>query len=279
MRFGYDYHIHTHHLNCADETMQVEAVLRRAEELGLTSIAITDHLNRPQQLTLHRRIREELQALRPNIEVYFGVELNFYNTTGKFPYTAEARDWLGFEFAIGGVHSTYVGGDDGSTELAEVRATIIALQHAHHLLTCAEPLVDVLVHPWWFSWNEFQQKGLRWFEDMSDIPEALHRELARVARETGTAIELNAAAIFLNPHYSDRFKEDYRRYVKLLAEEGVRFAIASDAHTIKTLGATRAVEELLEELGIGEEQVWRPARPPGVAGGQAGSLQRSREGP
>ncbi len=271
MRFGYDYHIHTHHLNCADETMQVEAIVRRAEELGLTSIAITDHLNRPEQLTLHQKIREELQALKPNIEVYFGVELNFYKTTGKFPYTVEARDWLGFEFAIGGVHSSYVAEDD--------RATIIALQHAHHLLTCAEPLVDVLVHPWWFSWHEFQNKGLRWFEDMSDVPEALHRELARTARETGTAIELNAAAIFLNPHYSDGFKEDYGRYVRLLAEEGVKFAIASDAHTLKTLGATRAVEELLEELDIGQEQVWRPARPPGVAGGQAGSRKPSREGP
>jgi len=266
MRFGYDYHIHTEYLKCADETMQVEAIVRRAEALGLTSIAITDHLNRPQQLTQHRKIREELETLRPNIEVYFGVELNFYNTTGKFPYSAEARDALRFEFAIGGVHGTYVNENDGSARPTEVRATIVALQHAHHLLTCNDPLVDVLVHPWWFARGEFEKKGLEWFEDMGDIPEGLHRELARTARATGTAIELNASAIFLNPHYSDRFKEDYHRYVKLLAEEGVTFAIASDAHTLSRLGATRVVEDLLGELGIGDDQVWRPAHPPAVVG-------------
>ena len=270
MRFGYDYHIHTQHLKCADETMRVEAIVRRAEALGLTSIGITDHLNRPEQLAQHRKIREELETLRPNIEVYFGVELNFYNTTGKFPYSAEARDVLGFEFAIGGVHGTYVKEDDGSARPAQVRATIVALQHAHHLLTCNDPLVDVLVHPWWFARGEFEKKGLEWFDGMGDIPEGLHRELARTARETGTAIELNAAAIFLNPHYSDRFKEDYGRYVGLLAEEGVTFAIASDAHTISRLGATRVVEDLLEELGIAEEQVWRPASAPTVVGGKAG---------
>jgi histidinol phosphatase-like PHP family hydrolase len=258
VQFGYDYHIHTHHLKCADATMQVADILRRAEALGLTSIAITDHLNRPEQLVLHERIRTELEALRPAIEVYFGVELTFFNTTAEFPYSAEARDALGFEVTLGGVHSTYVATDD--------RATIIALQHAHHLLTCNDPLVDVLVHPWWFASGEFQQKRLRWFEDMADIPEALHRELARTARATGTAIELNAMAIFLNPRYSDRFKEDYRRYVRLLAEEGVRFALASDAHSLSDLGRTSVVEDLLADLGIAEEQLWRPAHPPAVTG-------------
>ena len=45
MRWGRDYHIHTHYLGCGNETMQVEAIVRRAEALGLRSIAITDHLN------------------------------------------------------------------------------------------------------------------------------------------------------------------------------------------------------------------------------------------
>jgi len=266
MRFGYDYHIHTHHLKCADETMQVEDIVRRAEDLGLTSIAITDHLNRPEQLAQHAKIREELEALKPDIDVYFGVELNFYDTTGKFPYSVEAREALGFEFAIGGVHGTYVKDDDGSGDPKEIRATIIALQHAHHLLTCNDPLVDVLVHPWWFARSEFEKKGLKWFDGMGDIPEGLHRELARTARATETAIEVNASAIFLNPHYSDRFKEGYRRYVKLLAEEGVAFAIGSDAHTIGRLGTTQVVEDLLEELAVGEEQVWRPIHPPAITG-------------
>jgi len=256
MPLGLDYHIHTHHLKCADETMEVEAIVRRAEALGLTSIAITDHLNRPEQLILHLRIREELEKLSPAIEVYFGVELNFYKTTGKFPFSQDARGALGFDFAIGGVHGTYVGEDD--------RAAIIALQHAHHLLTCNDPLVDVLAHPWWFSPREFASKGLRWFEGMSEIPEGLHRELARAARDTGTAVELNARAIFLNPFHTERFKADYRRYVKLLAEEGVKFAIASDAHSLKELGSTQVVEDMLAELGVSEDCIWRPLRPPTV---------------
>lgn len=38
----YDFHMHTTYLKCANETMTVPAILRRCEDLGLETIAITD---------------------------------------------------------------------------------------------------------------------------------------------------------------------------------------------------------------------------------------------
>lgn len=252
MIYGTDYHLHTIYLKCADATMTVENIYRRAEEVGLTSIGITDHLNQLQFLPEHEKIKRDMAALSPPMEVFFGVELNLLNVEGEIPYSAEIRDQMGFEFAIGGIHSTYL-------ETYDLKR-LVEIQHRHHLRFACDPLIDVVVHPWWFSHGEFQQKGFPWFDDLTVVPEAFHRELAQAAREHGTAIEINATAIFCNPHYSDRFKAQYRDYVRLLMEEGVLLAVSSDAHTLSQMGLTRVVEELLEELGLPDEQVWTPRR-------------------
>jgi len=252
MIYGTDYHLHTIYLKCADETMTVANIYRRAEELGLTSLGITDHLNQLQFLPEHEKIKRDMDALEPPLEVFFGVELNLLNVVGDIPYSAEIRDQLGFEFAIGGIHSTYL-------ETYDLQR-LVEIQHQHHLRFARDPLIDVVVHPWWFSLGEFQQKGFPWFDDLSAVPEEFHVELAQTAREHGTAIELNACAIFCNPAYSDRFKAQYREYARLLMEQGVLLSISSDAHSLNQMGTTRVVEDLLDELGLPDEQVWTPRR-------------------
>jgi histidinol phosphatase-like PHP family hydrolase len=230
--------------------MTVENIYRRAEELGLTSLGITDHLNQLKFLPEHEKIKRDMAALEAPLEVYFGVELNLLNVEGDLPYSEEVRDQLGFEFAIGGIHSTYLETYD--------LPRLVEIQHYHHLRFARDPLIDVVVHPWWFSFGEFQQKGFPWFDDLSAVPEEFHVEFAQTAREHGTAIEVNATAIFCNPAYSDRFKAQYREYVRLLMEQGVMLSISSDAHTLSQMGETRVVEELLDDLGLPDEQVWTP---------------------
>jgi histidinol phosphatase-like PHP family hydrolase len=41
-------------------------------------------------------------------------------------------------------------------------------------------------------------------------------------------------------------------------EQGVMLSISSDAHTLSQMGETRVVEELLDDLGLPDEQVWTP---------------------
>ena len=245
-----DFHIHTKYLKCANQTMEVHAIVQECRRLGVTSLGITDHLNSLDKLPLHEPIRSDIQALNPEIEVYFGVELNYTGMDAGFPYSAEVRDQLGFQFAIGGIHGSYL-------ETYDLKK-IIDIQHRHHLKTCRDPLVDVLVHPYWFGKGEFDKKGWPWFDSMLSVPESYARELGQAARETGTAIEINGCANLKNPKYSDRYVQEYIAYLSIIAEEGACFSLGSDAHDIAQLQNVLSVWEVAEKLKLPPKRIWRP---------------------
>ncbi len=256
----YDFHIHTKYLGCANETMEVEAIVRTCESLGVTKLGITDHLNTLDKLRLHRPIREDILTLAASVEIYFGVELNFVGVDGEFAYNDDVREDLGFQFAIGGIHGTYL-------EEFDIEK-LVAVQHRHHLKTCEDPQVDVLVHPYWFGRHEFEQKGFPWFETMKAVPESMTRELGAAARETGTAIEVNACANLDGLEMGKGFSAEYVEYLAILESEGVTFAPGSDAHGIGSLQKIELAWGALEELGVPPGRVWRPSGEP-LAGGEA----------
>ncbi|MBI2439826.1 MAG: PHP domain-containing protein [Lentisphaerae bacterium] len=254
----YDFHIHTKYLGCADGTMEVPAIARECEQLGVRSLGITDHLNSLDRLPLHKPIRQDIEALDTEIAIYFGVELNFLTVDGGFAYSAEIKEQYGFQFAIGGIHNSYLNTYD--------LKKIVDIQHRHHLRTCREALVDVLVHPYWFHKVEFTGKGWPWFDSMQAVPESYARELGQVAKETGTAIEINATANLENKDYSDRFVKEYIDFLAAVAAEGACFALGSDAHNIGRLQAIRAAWQVAAQLGLSAERIWRPSSAPAMGG-------------
>ncbi len=255
----YDFHIHTKYLKCANETMDVPAIVAECERLGVTAIGITDHVNKLEQLELHRPIRDDIEALDTDVAVYFGVELNFTGCDAGFPFDEAIKDEYGFQFAIGGIHGTYLEAYD--------LAKLVDIQQRHHLKTCRNPLLDVLVHPYWFGKHEFDRNGWPWFDSMKAVPERYVRELGQVARETGTAIEINACANLDNGAYSRDYVKEYLEFLSILAEEGPTFSVGSDAHDINRLAAIRSAWEAAEGLGLTEERIYRPAGAP-LAGGR-----------
>ena len=88
------------------------------------------------------------------------------------------------------------------------------------------------------------------------------RELGQTAKETGTAIEINACANLVNPAYSDRYVEEYIAYLSILAGEGVCFALGSDAHDIGRLEAILTAREVASRLGLEADRIWRPQGTP-----------------
>lgn len=252
----YDFHMHTKYLRCANETMEVNAIDRECRRLGMEAIGITDHLNQRGQLELHRSILADIRRLDTDLPVYFGVELNFTGEGQGFVFDEEIKASYGFQYAIGGIHQTYVEQFD--------LTKVIEIQHRHHLLTCENPLVDALVHPYWFNGSEFKAKGFPEFGSVALVPEALTRELAAAAVETGTAIEINAGANLYGR--SEDYRKAYADYVAILAEAGVKFLLASDAHAIDHLARVRMAWGLADRLHLTDDQIWRPGCEP-VAGG------------
>ncbi len=256
-----DFHIHTQHLKCANGTMTIPAIMRECRRVGVKSVGITDHLNSLEQLPLHVAIRNDLEALEsdPELEIYFGVELNFTAADGEFACSPEIMERYGFQYAIGGIHGTYLDTYD--------LKKLIDIQHRHHLKACADPLIDVLVHPYWFNKGEFDRKGMPWFDSMRAVPESYARELGQAARATDTAIEINALANLKNPAHTARYIEEYGAYLSIIAAEGARFALGSDAHDIRQLGAVRDAWQVAAQLNLAADRIWRPpCRPLAGAG-------------
>lgn len=246
----YDWHIHTRYLGCADATMEVAAIVKECERVGVTQIGITDHLNSLDKLPLHAPIRADIEKLDAAVDVYFGVELNYTGLDEDFVFDPDIKAQGGFQFAIGGIHSTYL-------ETYDLRR-MVDIQHRHHLKTCANPLVDVLVHPYWFSKYEFDKKGWPWFESMPAVPERYARELGQAARETGTAIEINATGILVSEELSKRYVEEYITFLSIVAAEGACFSLGSDAHNINHLKNITSSRQVAAQLNLTPERIWRP---------------------
>ncbi len=262
-----DFHVHTKYLGCANATMEIPAIVRECERLGVEALAITDHLNSPDQLGLHVAIREEIERLDTGIEIYFGAELNFTGCDRGFAFSGEIREKYGFQFALGGIHATYLKEYD--------LKKMIDIQHRHHLKTCADPLVEVLVHPYWFRKAEFDEKGWPWFETMKVVPRAYVRELGQAAKATGTAIEINGSANLSNPAFGPEYGEEYFEYLSMLAGEGVTFSLSSDAHDLSRLATAADAWKMAERLRLTPERVWRPTGKP-LAGGKGKSGRGGR---
>jgi len=256
-----DFHIHTKYLRCANGTMEIPAIVKECERLGMTSLGITDHLNSLDKLDQHMLIKKDLGELDTDLAVYFGVELNFMAVDGDFAFRADIREQYGFQYAIGGIHGTY----SDTYDLQK----IIDIQHRHHLKTCRDPLVDVLVHPYWFAKGEFTKKGFPWLDTMRPVPERYARELGQVAKETGTAIEINGGANLANPQYSDRYVKEYVEYLSIIAEEGACFMLSSDAHDINRLKDALTARDVAEQLHLPAERIWMPAGKPMAGRGAA----------
>ena len=252
MRTGIDYHIHTFYQKCGNETLTVPAIIERARAHYLTSIAITDHLNSFDMLENFRLIKLDIEQVETDLEVWFGAELNFMGCDGDWPYNESIRDEYGFRIAIGGIHSDFTDTQDP--------IELIDIQHRHHMRTLTDPLVDVLVHPYWFGDPDFDKRTTDWWDRlMEEFPEDRITELAQASAEHRTAIEANCAAIFYCPRYSNRFKAAYVEFLRKLAAKGALFTTGSDAHDIKEIGISTYAEGVLDGIGVPESQIWRPS--------------------
>lgn len=254
-----NYHIHTRYGDGEDK-MTIEAIVRESERLGFDSIGITEHLSVREHLPRFPKILDAISSIDTELELYFGAEVielgQDFDTALTAPLhiciTEEDRVRLKLDFVIGASHSVWIDRGKFTTK------KFVDIQHRFHCFFAQHPLVDVVGHPWSFPKKGFDAWGFPWFNDMSVIPEEYHLEFAQLAVENNTAVEVNSLAIFFNADYSDKVKEQYKEFIRLLADHGVKLSVGSDAHRLEGLKTALAAGEILEEIGIKASQLWSP---------------------
>lgn len=237
----YDLHIHTEYCGHAEE-MSIEAILRRADELGLATICIADHIYSPNERLIPEKIRQEAARYKTNCRVLVGAEIDVAGgyCDGRLACTVPE----GLDYCIAGIH--YIPGPgnfprsaaDNNLEPRELlerwRSTMLGVFE--------NDKVDVLAHP---GRMIISALGLdEHFEAILDIL----RDVAPLAAENRTLWEINE-------HDKDKipagYQDKWHKVYEIALEAGVRVIYGSDSHFPYEIGGSKFTQMVLSKLPAG----------------------------
>ena len=271
MKLLSDWHIHSQN-SCDSACMTISDLVRNAREKGIRDFGLTDHVHTPYNLPDIARSREEFLSTDPSSRFHFGVEVSCVSQweldeirNGGYDnpvYGLRSGGRPGCALAIGISEEDVaeyqieyvVGGTHWPMYVEIERETVIRDYHRQNMFLATHPLVDIVAHPWWWmkywadSNGDFTAEP--WFDDFRAIPTSMHDEFAAAAIEHNTAVEINIAAMLLNPHYPQRFISQYLEYLVELQSRGVSLSIGSDCHTAHYDIDFEKAGRMLESAGI-----------------------------
>lgn len=204
-----DYHTHTKY---SDGKGSIEDSVKRAVELGLKMIGISDHgfnhvksgIKRSQVQEMREEV-ERLKKVYPQIEIKLGIEANLVNLDGEIDLTEE--DIKNFDYIIFGIHYfTFGKGVKGSRRFNLKNAISKSKKYIEkvtdsYIKAIEKYPVSVVVHPNYV------------------VPVNVKR-LAEAAAKKEVCIELNGK------------RTDFsEQQVKELLDSNVKLIIGSDAHS------------------------------------------------
>lgn len=273
-----DWHIHSQ--ASYDASLPLEEILRRAGELGIGRLGITDHLNFNDRSFLgdiHRSVAD-VKALQPRFpQLVMGVELtpiekplfDYIAQTGTRegfdppatdkPYDIELaltrremKD-LGIRFAIGAAHWRV--DVPHAHKLPLDRDVTIREWHRQQMWLACDERVTILGHPW------YNGRAL-WYEDFSVIPRSMNNELAAAVKEHGKYVECNEDMLYA-PKATERFRHQYAEFLRELFEMGIPLTFGSDSHSVYAPNIRQAEQYLLAagfregDIGeVAEKDLW-----------------------
>jgi histidinol phosphatase-like PHP family hydrolase len=178
------------------------------------------------------------------LRAYVGAEADILDHDGGTTCSLRQKESLGLDYLLGSVHL--------NPGLVPEVSDYVEEEFRRHLgMLRNAPQVDVLAHPW--------GQGIRWQRNGSIdqwsfdlVPEDYQDCLIEEALKVGKAIELNLIG---KNSLADPAE---RRFVRKLIDSGVKISVASDAHELEAISRALLVNDLLEEMGVDDRQLWMP---------------------
>ncbi|MGD9110095.1 MAG: PHP domain-containing protein, partial [Phycisphaerales bacterium] len=235
---NYDLHIHTEHCGHA-QGMTVEKILRRADELGLDTICIADHIYSPNEASVPAKIKEEAAGYETKCRVLVGAEIDVAGGYCDGRLACTVPDNL--DYVIAGIH--YIPGhgnfpqspSDNSLKPDELlqrwRSTLLGVFE--------NDKIDALAHPCRMIATSLELD--LYFDAILEIL----RDVAPVAAETKTLWEINE-------HDKDKIPLSYfdkwYKVSQIALDAGVKLVYGSDSHFPEEIAQTEFVSKVLEKL-------------------------------
>lgn len=250
----YDLHIHTEYCGHA-AGMSVGAIIRRAEELELETIAITDHIFGPGDVGIIGRIRGEVEAIETKCRVIVGAEIDVDGGSDDGRLVTEEID--GIDFVVAGFHYVpTVGNYPMSPDDCGLRGERFFDVWRRSLLgIVSNPKIDGLAHPGRLLASCVDLDV--YFEDALCV----FAEAARISSENGIAWEINElSGSRIRGGYLERWHEIF----EVGLEHGVKLYYGSDAHSPAMMGVDNFAGAVIGKLG--RENICRAEEIVGQAG-------------
>jgi len=216
-----DLHIHT--ISSGHAYSTIEEYVKKAKEIGLKGIAITDHgpalPGGPHfyHFSNLRMVPKELDGIR----IYKGAECNIVNDKGELDLPDEVLKDL--DIVMGTFHTRT--GYDSQGEEIDTKVLLRALNN---------PYVNVIAHPG------------------NPMYPVRVKDIVAKAKEKNIVIEIN------NSSFTGSRKGSYDKcleFAREIKETGWKVIISSDAHMSTMLGTFSEALKLIEEAGLTEENV------------------------
>jgi HisJ family histidinol phosphate phosphatase len=246
-----DYHIHTVYCGHAEHDMTVANIVKKAEDIGLTSMAITDHVYLKEDLPHLDWIKKDLQNVRFNLELFLGVEIEMDCTSQDGRAQTEIPK---VDFVIGGTH-VFPGTDIGwykkvnFSKKEKLRIYRAWFKWMKNVIKRGE--VNILAHPGML----IAQNSI--IEKFSGNVLADFEELFSLAKVKGVGIELNEACA---SKLTAEEKETYPQVVQIAMEKGLIISLGSDAHSLERIGKKDWCQEVADRLNFEDARLFRPER-------------------
>jgi histidinol phosphatase-like PHP family hydrolase len=235
---NYDLHIHTEYCGHAPG-MTVEAICRRADELGLSTIAITDHIFGPSGHAVIEKIRAEAEACRTKCRVYIGAEIDVDADYADGRLVTETFDEL--DVVIAGFHYVPIAGKYPKTPQDNPMAAdaFMEVWESSLLGIVSNPRVDVLAHPGRLLAASVDLDV--YFEDALCV----YEKAAALSAKNKIAWELNELT---GERLTAYWQEQWHRIYRIALDAGVKLVYGSDAHTPQNIGTHNFVDRVRGKL-------------------------------
>ena len=236
--FNYDFHIHTELCGHAPG-QSVEKILLKADELGLATIAITDHIYKPEDIKKINIILSETRKHNTNCRVLVGAEIDVDRRYTDGRLVLDKRSEL--DYIIGSIHYLPYTDISPNCDLTLPFTSQEICKHwsATLLGLVANPLIDTLGHPGMMIANALPEGEFP--EKVMDV----FAEAAEISAKNSVAWDVNNLC---KKKLAVKQQEQYFRVIQLAVDAGVHLVYGSDAHRLEDIGKTDFVSKIISKL-------------------------------
>lgn len=219
--------------------MTIPAICARADSLGLDTIAITDHVFAPEDLSIIDRIAKEASVLKSACRVIVGAEID---VDASFSDGRLITDRLeNIDYVVASIHYIpHIGNYPFSPSDSIHKPEDLLKYWSSTLLgVVSNPRIDTLAHPGRMIGSSMDLDIF--FEDIL----AVFTEAAKISADNNIAWEINELT---GPRFPQYYLDLWPRIYHAALAAGVKLIYGSDAHTPQYIAADDFTRSILKKL-------------------------------